>query len=90
MHIRRDGIVIADPTGDLQGFIQNLKDPEPQRLIGRIRHFSAILESSQTDRGNYLEGLCRLARFLLRTAIYTKTLKHKETLLFSARTGGAF
>ena len=74
MHIRRDGIVIADTDGELHEILQNFEDPDPSTLIRRVRHYSSILDSAKTDRGQYLSGLCRLARFLLRTAIYAQAL----------------
>ena len=74
MHIRRDGIVTIDSDNELYRLLQELEDPDSVSLRKRIRHFSSILEPTMTDRQEHLAGLCRLARFLLRTAIYTKTL----------------
>lgn len=75
MHIRRDGIIIDDTDGELNEILQDLEDPDPPALLLRIRHFSSILDLAMTDREEHLVGLCRLARFLLRTAIYTHTLE---------------
>ncbi len=74
MHIQRDGIVIADTDGELHDILQSLEAPNPSTLIRRVRHFSSILDSAKTDKEQHLAGLCRLARFLLRTAIYTQAL----------------
>ena len=74
MHIRRDGVVIADPTGEFVEMIQELEQPDASRLLARVRHFSAILESRETSLDLHLPGMCRLARYLLRTAIYSLAL----------------
>ena len=74
MHIRRDGVVVADATGDLRGLVHALEDPSPSHLFSRVRHFAAILEASKTDLHLHLPGLCRLGRYLLRTAVYSVAL----------------
>lgn len=74
MHIRRDGIVVADTGGCLSAIVNTLADPDPSYLISRVRHFSAILEVVDRDPDQNLDGLCRLARYLLRTAIYAQAL----------------
>ena len=74
MHIRRDGVVVADTCGELRSLIHEIEDPDPPRLLARVHHFSGILESSDRDLDLYLPGLCRLARYLLRTAIYSLAL----------------
>ena len=84
MHIRRDGIVVADAGGDLRALIHALQEPDPLELLSRVRHFSAILEASDTDLSLHLPGLCRLARYLLRTAIYSLALAEGQPC-FSVR-----
>jgi len=74
MHIRRDSIVLADTNCQLKNLIDSLEDPDPSQLLLRVRHFSAILDASATDLDLHLAGLCRLARYLLRTAIYSIAL----------------
>ena len=74
MHIRRDGVVISDTTGELRSLIQELQEPDPFQLLSRVRHFSAILDAGETELDIHLPGLCRLARYLLRTAIYSLAL----------------
>ena len=74
MHIRRDSIVIADTNGKLRNLINSLEDPDPLQLLSRVRHFSTILDASTVDLDFHIAGLCRLARYLLRTAIYSIAL----------------
>jgi len=84
MHIRRDSVVIADPTGELGKLIQALEQPEASQLLARVRHFSAILDCSEAESELHLPGLCRLARYLLRTAIYSLA-PHEGRPCFSVR-----
>ena len=74
MHVKRDGKVIFDPTGELQSLICDLEPPDASLLLARVRHFSAILQCEETDLTLHLPGLCRLGRYLLRTAIYSLAL----------------
>lgn len=74
MHIRRDGVVIADTNCELEILVNSLQDPDPSQLLSRVRHFSTILDASASDLDLHLPGLCRLARYLLRTAIYSLAL----------------
>lgn len=74
MHIRRDGVIILDPTGELLNLIRDLERPDASLLLSRVRHFSAILDCEETELGLHLPGLCRLGRYLLRTAIYSLAL----------------
>ena len=74
MHIRRDGIVIADTNFELENLINSFSDPDPSQLLSRVHHYSTILDASEADVELHLPGLCRLARYLLRTAIYSLAL----------------
>ena len=84
MHIRRDGVVVADTNGELENIISAFQDPDPSQLLSRVRHFSAILDASEADLDLHLPGLCRLARYLLRTAIYSLALAEGQPC-FSVR-----
>ena len=84
MHIRRDGVVIADTNCELENLINSFEDPDPSQLLSRVRHFSAILDASTADLDLHLPGLCRLARYLLRTAIYSLALAEGQPC-FSVR-----
>lgn len=72
MHLKRDGIVVFDSVGELEALIDSFQQPDPEVLLARVRHFSAILNVA--DLGDHLPGVCRLARYLLRTAIYSLAL----------------
>ena len=84
MHIRRDGVVVADTNAELENIINSFQDPDPSQLLSRVRHFSAILEASEADLDLHLPGLCRLARYLLRTATYSLALAEGQPC-FSVR-----
>ena len=84
MNIRRDGIVVADTGKRLFAIVSMLEGPDPLDLMSRVRHFSAILEVVSRDFTQHevmgrdstlhLDRFCRLARYLLRTAVYAQAL----------------
>lgn len=69
-HLARDGVIAVDTENALGAILAQFGDPDPQRLRHRIRRLAALLETGADDRELYLPGLCRLARYLLRTAVY--------------------
>ncbi|MCS7481913.1 nucleotidyltransferase domain-containing protein [Umezawaea endophytica] len=73
-HIIRDGRVIFDPNGELAQIIESLEPADPQTLLETVHHYSIILNQSDKEKRRYLSGLVRLARYLLRTAIYAKAM----------------
>lgn len=84
IHLRRDGIVLADRTGTVEAMVRSFEVPDPAQLFGRIRHFARILDVSADDQGKYLAGLIRLGRYLLRSAVYAEALRIKQPC-FSVR-----
>lgn len=81
MHLRRDGVVIFDDNGRLEELLGAMGEPAPGLLFARIRHLAAVLD----DRPNeHLVGRVRLARYLLRTAVYVAALAEGEPC-FSVR-----
>ncbi len=84
MHLSRDSKIIHDTHHILASILQSFRNPDPEILLSRVRHYSALLDVSETDRTVYLTGIVRLARYLLRTAIYALALKGKSPC-FSVR-----
>lgn len=74
MHLARDGVVIYDEQGKLKEILDGFSAPDPARLLRRLREFSAIFDVPANQLTEYQAGLCRLARYLLRSAIYTAAL----------------
>ena len=73
-HLSRDGVILFDTDELLSRTLKTFTSPDLIRLTDRIRALSAILEVSARDRHRYIAGLCRLGRYLLRTAIYLHAL----------------
>jgi Nucleotidyltransferase domain. len=74
MHLARDGIILHDTGGVLASCLASMGAPDPEELSTRIRRYSAVLDTSNNDLQRYLGGLTRVARYLLRTAIYAQAI----------------
>jgi len=74
-HLIRDARVLYDPTGTLTELLGSLEPADPEELIERVRRYSKVLDVSDGEKTNKLEGLVRLARYLVRTAIYAEAMK---------------
>jgi len=81
MHLARDGQVLHDPEHVVGGILSSMGEPDPAVLFERIRHLSAVLDD---DASVYLGGKVRVARYLLRTAVYVAALADGEPC-FSVR-----
>lgn len=75
MHLCRDGIVVSDSTGSLESILNGFLSPDGRDLLGRVRYFAQLLSVNHSDLQRYLGGLIRLARYLLRTAIYAEAIR---------------
>lgn len=81
MHLARDGVVIFDTDAQLQALLDDMGQPDPEVLCQRIRHLAAVLEDRSDE---HLLGRVRVARYLLRTAVYVAALADGEPC-FSVR-----
>lgn len=81
MHLARDGLVLDDTDGLVASLIASMGEPDPAVLIKRIRHVGAVLDGDPSD---HLGGRVRVARYLLRTAVYVAALADGEPC-FSVR-----
>ncbi|MBW0291239.1 MULTISPECIES: nucleotidyltransferase domain-containing protein [Rhodococcus] len=75
MHLARDGIALHDTEGRMAEILSTFTPPDPQELLQRIREFAIVLDLPREEQSIYLPGLCQVARYLLRTAIYTLALR---------------
>lgn len=76
MHLDRDGIVITDTSGQLKDLLSTMGEPDPAELFERVRYFGAVLDDQPA--GDHLSGRVRVARYLLRTAIYGAALAERR------------
>jgi len=74
MHLARDGVIVHDTDRAIAHLLNSMGSPDPNRALERVRRYSAILDVTPTEQATYLSGLCRMARYLLRTAIYATAL----------------
>jgi hypothetical protein len=74
MHLARDGIIIYDRNNRLRNILGSFSSPDPGELLSRLLQFSAIFDIPRDQLIAYLPGLCKLARYLLRSAIYAVAL----------------
>ena len=74
-HLRRDGRILWDPTRELTRLVTGLAPADPDRLLSRVRHYSRILNQSDEEKRENFSGMVRLARYLLRTAVYAESMK---------------
>ncbi len=73
-HLLRDGRVVHDPSGLLSQVVGGLVPADPHALLARVREFAIVLDTTEAERIEYCSGLVRLARYLLRTAIYARAM----------------
>lgn len=73
-HLVRDGIVLHDAGDKLTRALAAIQPPEPGSVIARVRSLAPVLDVSEADRRDYIEGLTKVGRYLLRTAMYAQAL----------------
>jgi predicted nucleotidyltransferase len=78
MHLARDGVILSDRSGELRRILALFTPPNPDNLIDRVRRFTAVLDATEAETQKYIAGFCRLARYLLRTAIYAQAIREGE------------
>ena len=74
-HLKRDGKVLLDPAGYLSQFLRNVVPADAEQLLRRVRGYSVLLNLPGQERAAHCSGLVRLARYLLRTAVYAQAMK---------------
>jgi hypothetical protein len=74
-HIARDGRILLDTDGELAGIVRELEPAEPIALLEQVRRFSTVVDLPVEEVAEHIAGVTRLARYLLRTAIYAKAMK---------------
>lgn len=74
MHLARDGKILLDTDGGLRALLDAIRPPDPATLLVRIRHLCSVLDVSDHDLRQHISGLCKVARYLLRSAIYATAL----------------
>lgn len=74
-HLRRDGHILFDSNGSLAEALKSMGAVDTQRLFQRVRNMSQLFTTPEFDIPNYLPGLLREARYLLRSSLYAKAIE---------------
>jgi hypothetical protein len=83
-HLRRDGRVLVETGDALTRLIDGLQPAKPALLLARVTQYSTILVQPEAVKAAHFGGMVRLARYLLRTAIYASAMAEGEPC-FSVR-----
>lgn len=83
-HLRRDGRIVFDPENRFDSILRNMKHVDPDELLNRIKRLSCVLDVNKSELERSLSGLCREARYLLRSALYCKAIQEGKPC-FSVR-----
>lgn len=73
-HLIQDGRILYDPTREFAKIVAKLEPVEPHVLLQTVHRYSIILNQPRGERVAYRSGLTRLARYLLRTAVYARAM----------------
>jgi Nucleotidyltransferase domain len=73
-HLARDGMILSDPNRTLTRALASILPPTRGSVISRIRSLTPVLDLPDADRQAYIEGLTKVARYLLRSAMYAQAL----------------
>lgn len=74
-HLIRDAKIVCDDDGKLESILDRLVPADPAVLLERVAELSVVLDVPAAERAANLGGLTRLARYLLRTAIYARAME---------------
>ncbi|MUL77221.1 hypothetical protein [Mycolicibacterium sp. CBMA 226] len=83
-HLRRDGRVLLEIGDGLTQLIDGIQPADPAQLLARVIQYSTILVQPDAVKAAHFGGMVRLARYLLRTAVYASAMVDGEPC-FSVR-----
>jgi predicted nucleotidyltransferase len=73
-HLRRDGRILFDLTGELAGALDRMDSVDTRRVLDRSQAMSTLFTTPERDLPKYLFGLSREARYLLRSCLYADAI----------------
>lgn len=74
-HLRRDARILMDESGELSELVEEMGHVDTTRLFGRVHDMTRLFTNLDRDLPQYLPGMARLAKFLLRSAYYAKAIE---------------
>lgn len=76
LHLRTDGLILSDPTGVLRRTLDAYVQPAGYGHVWRqVEDASAALDPAAVDFDKHVSSLARLGIYLLRTAVYVRTIE---------------
>ena len=73
-HLKRDAKIVCDRHGHLACAIEGMGDVDTGRLLTCARNMCELFTTPERDLPNYLLGLLREARYLLRSCLYAQAI----------------
>jgi Nucleotidyltransferase domain len=74
-HLLRDGVVLWEHADELTSTLSQLEPAHPNELLARVLQLAIVLDDGHDPAESAIKGLAKLARYLLRTAIYATAMK---------------
>jgi hypothetical protein len=83
-HLKRDAKVVWDKYRRLTRAVEDMGEVDTDRVFARARSMSELFTSLERDLPEYLPGLLRQARYLLRSCLYAQAIARGDPC-FSVR-----
>lgn len=78
-HLLREGTTISDPSSLLRNILSRHPGIDASLTLSRIVTFSSVLDVSVLQYSEYFRGLNSTLKYLLRSAIYAKSIDSGES-----------
>lgn len=78
-HLRTEGIILGDPEGLVAQILSDHPGPATHYVLKRVCELAAVLDVQESEFDDYGTGLLRTGRYLLRSALYGRSLAAGET-----------
>ena len=88
-HLRTEGVVLEDLDGLLVSVLDEHPGPATDNALHRVRQLAAALDVSRREFDEHGPRILRVARYLLRTAVYARSCAAGETSFSSRRAAKA-
>lgn len=73
-HLRTEGVTLEDPTGQLNAILAAHEGPDPGATLKRVCELASVLDLGEEQLSS-APGLARVASYLLRTAVYARSIQ---------------
>lgn len=73
-HLRLEGIYLHDNDNVLHELLDRHLGPDPELTLARVRALTPVVDVSELEFASTSPGVHRVTRYLLRTAVYAKSI----------------